>query len=281
MNFLQSGREQLLSCRGFFFPSLGIVILHPSSKSPVIACYIEPMKILLALILSHTLVAPSFAFDFPKMKSFLGSLKGLEFLPVYDLKAELERPVLTDEEVPLWIQELSTSIQKDIFGTTLIALSFCDFDGSPMVAEYSNRRVCISKEDFEALPESVVPFVLAHEIGHFVHEMSTHVIPPFDRSLNGSVSAYRFSFEDFAFKKHGHVDWSRLQDDIPVMTKEVLGITSQMHAEVDVYAYLILTGMEIPVPVDGIITLFRSLLSGEASDIDLLARIHALEQLHL
>lgn len=155
------------------------------------------------------------------------------------------------------VTDLFYRTQAQIFLGKLITLKYC-LRECGFSAEYKLKEIHFSIDQIEQIlsskvysqPRDVLVFISAHEIAHYVHELSTRApYPPvIGFSIHGNPSAYRDQYSVFvnalsdAEKQEffqGNSD-SKVNKDFQQMVKEqeVLGMRS--HAEVDMIATMAL-----------------------------------------
>ena len=155
-------------------------------------------------------------------------------------------------------------LQEAVFGQALVDLRYCDFKYSDLSPEYSHRVICINRQPLDQLlcgsgygrdSRQVIVFILAHELSHFVHQLSTLQDRKRGRSLNGAPSEYLYDFKEFLAEnlkasEEDLKDDNRMLDLIGKISPLFQEHQSLMHAEVDTYAYLVFERAGLPVPFD-------------------------------
>lgn len=134
-------------------------------------------------------------------------------------------------EAPATIRDLFFGLQKEIFGKVLISLKFCsdcyfeaDIIGKNLYLDPSVLEQILNSKEYNN-PLELVKFIFAHELSHFVQELSAH--PPYSKVDNWTDSGFPSYF--FPFKSAEEAD--AINSDKNFV---------QSHVEVDIYALLIL-----------------------------------------
>lgn len=252
------------------------------------------MRLLLAIIavffwgLQSKATDLSVSYDLNLMHSFLGSLVHHKNLPD---NRDNTIPI-SEKEIPKWLKDFSALVQKQIIGKEMIRVAFCGEDNQDtiMTAEYKHGIICLHEKDIENIlnhstyhdSRNLIRFFLAHEISHFIHEFSTSVNEPFNKSLNLTMSAYQYPFDVFVKEKLGHNNYEKMNAQelatLPTLGNEFVLLLSLMHAEVDTYAYLIYSVLNLPIPYSDLLMMFNMWVSTSTDDgsIDAQRRINGL-----
>lgn len=209
------------------------------------------------------------------MQTHLASMRSITSFPQRGADYEF---VKLAKVVPETIQSKFDAIQLNVFGQKLITLSFCEEDDSPesaiMQAMLAEAHVCIFENgllgllgELQATIDSdLVTNILAHEIAHFVTELSVPSSSLDSRTINGNISIYSQNFEAFVAAQVG-VEIQNMSEEqmvnINSFVPAYMQLASQAHAEVDVFGFLIMRQVGLNIPYSMI---FRMLALSAASE---------------
>jgi len=156
----------------------------------------------------------AYDYNIKEMALVLEKMKSYETLPEF-ANQDSDEIVAIQENLDSEIFDLFYQTQEEIFGKTLIALKFCADCG--IIADFPGKNIYVQPSEIQRIldskiyadPKNVIKFIFAHEISHFVHEISCH--PPFSKkdfvSMNGLSSAYVQELSPLAMlQSHSEVD---------------------------------------------------------------------------
>lgn len=190
----------------------------------------KAIKIILIGLITVSAPSSTYAdnlnFDYQPMRTFLEDLRHKGQLP--DRNTGMSLITQDDESNSLETQELFATLQKSIFGSSdLIKLKSCKT--CEALADYDSRIVYVQPSFIQKLQKEygssaiiLNKFILSHELSHFVQEASIGHGKDANASLNGLPSLF--------------------QGEIALESENLPSHLA--HAEVDIYALLILRNFE-------------------------------------
>lgn len=211
-------------------------------------------------------------FDIQAMSLLLNSIHGIQKFPTTIEKSQ--KIIFNDQEVSAILSEHSKFIQNKIFGKEMIEVKYChtaDDGQGVMTAFYAESIICLNHDGMIGKSDELLKFFLTHEISHFIHEISTQVSSPYNRSLNGNLSAYQSGkeFDENLIRIVGdfhHVFTEEEQQKVNAYIKEYTENAIQAHAEVDTYAYLIYNKLQLKIPTTSLEQFFETWVSEGVED---------------
>jgi len=218
-------------------------------------------------------------FNLEIMTSFISKMNDSSSTP---LIRGIENDVLTiqNKKVPDVLMNFMNKLQFELFGESdRISLQYClPSSGGVMTAMFVPKTICLRDEDIKKIltnkqykrPYSFLKTLLAHELSHFVHEYSTHYMSPYGTSLNNSKSIYRQDFEWYYMQRFGSLDYSLASKEDFLKITDMMGFElSFAHAEVDIYAYILMQKVDEKIPYDDLEYFFQSQInSAEAGGVE-------------
>lgn len=179
---------------------------------------------------------PKTEFKLIEMRQFLEKLKLNPVLPTRNY-SEDEVPKASNQPVSLDVKEIFQKVEEAIFGRQGIinikTCGDCEFE-----AFHREKAIYVQPSSIEEIRKKygakfhlLLQFILAHEIAHFVSESS---IDRNGRSING----YQTLTKDIPFDPNANVE----------VIKRTMSPIAFAHAEVDIFALLILRSMGTEMP---------------------------------
>ncbi len=199
-------------------------------------------------------------YDYGQSKEALEVIRDYQNIPYIDVEDLQDQNILinsnqeTREAVTTSTKDIFYNIQSKFFNHEMIDLRFCtsecgfsaEYQDSEVLFELKLIKEIMNDERYQN-PEDVITYISAHEISHFIHEMTTH--PPFSledgHSLHNNPSVYQdlLSIEINNLseaQQYQLYHTERAQEIIDEITAKNLSKYLRTHAEVDMYATLVL-----------------------------------------
>lgn len=183
-------------------------------------------------------------YDFEKVRCITEYSYGLTEFPKIISKTESYTPISAAEAKSLGMEPVEKAyneIQKYFFKNKAVPIEFTK-DSVGFSAEYQLGKIAVNVDDALAIlndasysnPIDVLKYVMAHELGHYVHEIATHdpVTGKAGYTLHGNVSIYTLGEANDAATPVG---------EQVGLVKNYRQHYYYSHAEVDVFATTVLT----------------------------------------